>query len=163
MYSLFVWKPGESLGIVPEILYSIKGGINKNLIQCLVDLFLIKHAISLGDSVLLVPSPAKKNATVDHAMALLRGFKTHLPNSVEYSPLLRGEGRQKVRDLEERKKSKIHFSRQRIQKYKWFRDRAPVIFVDDVVTSGATVLTAWKALGRPSNFSCWCLADRRRS
>ncbi|MBL7670156.1 MAG: hypothetical protein JNM39_06695 [Bdellovibrionaceae bacterium] len=36
------------------------------------------------------------------------------------------------------------------------------IFVDDIVTTGSTALSAWKALGKPQNFQVWCVATRPR-
>lgn len=35
-----------------------------------------------------------------------------------------------------------------------------VIFVDDIVTTGATLKAAFKALGRPGRFRCWSMAVR---
>ncbi len=160
--SLFVWEPKSSLGVIPEILYAVKGGKNKILARYLVELFLIRHSINQRKPRTLIPAPSLKPGGEDHALVLLRGFSEHLPSAIEFSPLLRGQGRQRSRGLSERKKSKMQFSRKRVRRYCRFRDRAPIVFIDDVVTSGATLTAAWKALGKPSGFSCWCLADRRR-
>lgn len=35
-----------------------------------------------------------------------------------------------------------------------------IIFVDDIVTTGATLDAAYKALGQPQDFSAWCLSYR---
>jgi len=35
-----------------------------------------------------------------------------------------------------------------------------VIFVDDVITTGATARAAWLSLGRPERFVVWSLARR---
>lgn len=39
-------------------------------------------------------------------------------------------------------------------------NKRPVVFADDVLTTGFTALAAYKALGRPKNFQVWCMAWR---
>jgi predicted amidophosphoribosyltransferase len=40
-------------------------------------------------------------------------------------------------------------------------ERNPWVFVDDVFTTGATALAAWKALDRPEDFQVWTLIYRQ--
>jgi predicted amidophosphoribosyltransferase len=35
-----------------------------------------------------------------------------------------------------------------------------LVFVDDVLTTGATARAAWKTLGKPRDFAVWTLAQR---
>ena len=36
----------------------------------------------------------------------------------------------------------------------------PIVFVDDVYTTGATARAAWKSMGEPPDFSIFCFAER---
>lgn len=160
VYSLFRWKSGESLGVIPELLYLLKGGGQQTLVRHLVHLFLVKNQLSHKGPRIFVPAPAKVFSDRDHALALAEEFQRGQPQSLIFTPLVRRQGEQKTKDLAERKRSKMDFTKNRIRRYRSFRDRGQVIFVDDVVTSGSTLLTAWKTLGKPKDFQCWCLVDR---
>ena len=106
----------------------------------------------------LVPSPPRQRGDRDHAELLAQGI-SHLTGLRLERGLIRGE----VGKFQKRKGRRERLAEwgSRLQRdpraRKSFRD---VVFIDDVVTTGATAREAWRSLGRPPGFQVWVLAHR---
>lgn len=92
----------------------------------------------------------------NHALGMALALSERMDLSVE-NVLLPGEIAQKT--LNRRQRQQLRFGRLGAQG----KDFTGVLIVDDIVTTGATVGAAYRALGRPGNCEVWCLMDRRRS
>jgi predicted amidophosphoribosyltransferase len=68
---------------------------------------------------------------------------------------------QKSQDLAERAECRfqLRVDRQTVQDL-LASSPGPIVFVDDVITSGATAMAAYMALEDPSRFEVWTLANR---
>ena len=86
----------------------------------------------------------------DHAQQWAEALGQWL--EVKPQPLrLKSQGKQSQRG---------RWERQKVEFYPKDCSPGPVLFVDDVVTTGSTGLSAHKALGQPVNFAIWSLFYR---
>ncbi len=114
----------------------------------------------------IVPSPAQQNFDrPDHAEQLAKALAAVL--SAEYWPCLgRMEGvAQKSRSFHERwGAERLKLKEGLDTKTAWGRasHSRRLIFVDDVITTGATASSAYRALGQPGNFEVWTIFRRPR-
>lgn len=152
VYRLWVWS-----GINQRLylfLHSLKNGWAQKVLKDLAQYFLAQRTIEQDfKSAVIVPSPRKTGQKKDHAMV----FAKHLSeqSSIPLKDILqRGSNQefQKQKTLQERSQVKMNLLQQ--------ESLENVIFVDDVITSGSTVMAAYKALGFPRNFQVWVLAER---
>ena len=137
----------------------------------------------------LVPAPVRSSdGSSDHAFFLALSFSrlmgSHLFNPLRKYDILKKEGFQKQKTRQERKEIQFHIyqtgqerensklcssvrrSLQKPQKAnqismnKDFFKKKKVIFVDDILTTGATARAAWQALKKPRCFVIFTLAWR---
>ena len=149
--SLFHWRPDEDRQI-SKLLKSLKGGILDESFEYYAQEFLTqKKPSQLPVKTVLVPCPGKRP---DHAWALAFQFSKLL--SLPISDILEKPHGQKKHQKD---KSKHERSRLRFSCQETMRDKH-VIFIDDIVTTGASVKAARKAIGACQSFRVWALAQR---
>lgn len=158
---IFDWQPGESESL-SVLLHFLKGSGHPKAWRFYADLFWQRYRAhqnleSLKNAI-LIPSPPALPLQADHAglfcqnLAEISGLPTH--------PLLLREnsvGEQKAKSKGSRKNIKLklseNFSPQMLRNHR-------LIFIDDIVTTGATAIAAMKALKAPGRFEVWALASR---
>ena len=121
------------------------------------------HTLSIPEQGVFIPAPARKRDLRDHAF-LLAFCLSRLAGLKMLNPLCRGPvslKSQKQKNRQERKELcfdlKEGFSD---LKLKELVKNQPIIFIDDILTTGATARAAHKALGAPKKFSIFTLAHR---
>ncbi|MDZ4662620.1 MAG: hypothetical protein SGJ18_13490 [Pseudomonadota bacterium] len=154
---LFCWR--EENNIVAELIYAFKGGELKEASQRLacwilssVDTLDIKNAV-------FIPAPPRKPRNYDHATQLAQSL-SGLSGRPYFNALERvdSEGQKHLKQTERWSiKMKLNGTFE-VDALKEQR----IIFIDDVVTTGATAQAAYLALEKPRNFKVWALAYRPR-
>jgi predicted amidophosphoribosyltransferase len=100
----------------------------------------------------LVPAPSSSGRR-DHAFLLAQGL--HELTGWELKNCLQRTTQQQQKELD--KRARLRVSLQASEK---ISDEQAVLFIDDVMTTGATAQAAYLALGRPKNFFIVTLAYR---
>lgn len=106
--------------------------------------------------------PPSRSGGMDHAGVLGAELWKNFPESQLIRMKAsenRGASNQKAKSLEER--SALRFAPLELPND--VLSQARFVFVDDVVTSGATAMAAYMALGDPRRFEAWALAVRPKS
>lgn len=164
VYSLLHWSEASST-LVAQLIYHLKGGGSSALVNHLTRLFCLKHSIlEKSNDCLFVPAPPKaENRQKDHAQEWASSLTRALPIGFYFSPLLRERSRsQKQLNQSERRALRLSYRRQRVLRWSRLLKSHTVVFCDDIVTTGSTAQSAYKTLGKPSNFEVWCLAYRKK-
>lgn len=154
-WRLWDWT-GENDFFIRAVLQSLKKNTPDFVFEKISQEFLhrIISVRSLHPESVLVPAPPQRGGGRDHAFMLASSL-SRLTGFPLKTPLLREAhqgGSQKQKSLRERRAIKC-------------RVKAPVLikhclFVDDVLTTGATAFAAYEALNRPASFTILTLAFR---
>ncbi|MES2857361.1 MAG: hypothetical protein V4692_15935 [Bdellovibrionota bacterium] len=155
--SPLVWTP-ETENLIRPVLHAFKGGTSYRLARELV--LIMCEGRNLRSAV-FIPAPSSKK---DHAF-LLAKVASSLTRSEYFSPLeaIGDLRRQRDKSKEERSNREFRIKTDMVNLVNDLVDsRRQFIFIDDVITTGATVLAAFEALGRPKKFEAWSLARRPR-
>ena len=157
---LFDWNE-ENDFFIRLFLNSLKRGgpsviFNKVILEFLHRIVQIRP---LPIDAVLIPAPSNpRYHSYDHAFCLASSL-AHLAGLKLYSPLLRCFSFDKMSGQKQKtrmQRKEVHFS---VKTDIHIGEK--IIFVDDILTTGATAQAAYKALGEPENFLIFTLAWRR--
>lgn len=181
VYSLLTWNT-QNEAYVKKLIYGFKGGRAVGAAEKLATLFLSERFLSVSPSeqrdtndVLLTQAPAK---SFDHASLWAHALSIPLQTRA-YSPFrerVASSKRQKQLRQAERSERRYEIREQFAGSFaRPMSDSARedqifskkpsskrIVFADDVITSGATAMAAYMALGDPDQFEVWTLAARPR-
>jgi predicted amidophosphoribosyltransferase len=150
--TLFSWIPDQDRQ-VSKLIAQLKGGRPGRAFDFYAQRFLAGLTASIPSDSCLIPCPSRDGGP-DHAMAFARSLSKYAGIPIlDILKLPGNAGRQKAKTKQERS--------QRILEIASKADLGNVIFIDDVVTTGATANSAKRALETAVTFQVWALAHRR--
>lgn len=161
-FALANWSEQQT-DFVSKLVHGFKGGRDlraaRRLAQLLVDAR--RQDAPLPKDVLLVPAPGGRHNHA-RALALEIGEILHAPVlDILIDPKKRKvSSNQKSQALEGRFERKYEVRAPEVDLKAHIFERPTWIFIDDVITSGATAMAAYMALGDPTCFEVWTLANR---
>jgi predicted amidophosphoribosyltransferase len=165
--SLFQWIPGQQQ-VLSFLILALKGAHGGRAWQYFAEEFWRRYLSTqepFSKRVLLVPSPGQEGRR-DHAFLFTEGLAK--ASGVQICNCLKRDSMagkaQKTKSRQQR--ARVSFQWAENFSLAEFRARASdmkIVFIDDVVTTGATAKAAWKTLGKPEDFTIWSLAQRSLS
>jgi predicted amidophosphoribosyltransferase len=154
LLALFGWAPGRDQCLSKMIEALKGGGSDKDFARLARELY--NRRLSQGsitENLVFIPAPSR-NGKFDHSMAWAEALAKAFGGQL--SPCLTRASVVQQKDLKRSERSRIKLNSS--EKFSLSMDR--IVFVDDVVTSGATARAAYSALGRPCYFEVWTIAYR---
>lgn len=150
IFALFCWEQDRDRQ-TSMLVTALKGGVLPSSLEYYAQEFLFRERPHVPSNSIIVPCPGSRP---DHASQLAKKFGDLI--SIETIDLLckikPDEGTQKSKSKEQRSQIKFHCKLPVTDRH--------VIFIDDVVTTGATVRAAKQAIGPCQSFQVWALAQR---
>jgi hypothetical protein len=158
-YSLLSWNNSNDQ-LVGALAHGLKGGRHVRILEDWVVRFLYERQCLGALGYLGWAYPRSRRGDRDHAWLLAHLFREAYGSGrvvpLSYPPGPLTIGRQKHRGL--RGRSEIEFA-------EVLEDISSIdrwIFIDDVITSGATARAAFHALKKPQRYEVWTLVDRAK-
>lgn len=165
VHRIWVWNKASNFFLKP-LMYGLKGGQFLKTADRLASWLSLRLLLGMSDEgimkkkkadLVFIPAPARVLGQRDHAWRLAASLALHTGGKIE-DVLMRGKNfkPQKAKNKFQRKKLFME-----LQDSSWKSSHRNVyVFVDDVITTGATVETAYKTLGKPKYFLMAVLSDR---
>jgi predicted amidophosphoribosyltransferase len=159
VYSLFDWVPEQS-DLLSKLLIELKGPKRKAAWANWARVFWLERVSNFSDvkKVVFIPS-ASTNGRHDHAFYFAEALAEC--SGGKFVNILK-----KVTNSHQKGKSRDERAKLTIQSHvKIAADRKDTLYVlvDDVLTTGSTAYSSYRALGSPINFEVWVLAKRSLS
>jgi predicted amidophosphoribosyltransferase len=151
VHSLLKWTDDREA--VGRLIKCLKGPHSKYAFKKLAGEVL--RRASFKDKILIVP-PSKREK-FDHAWNFGEALG-EFSGAELLSPFLIQNEELEQKRLNKMERSTLTFALSK--QVKWRAKHGGFVFVDDLITTGATARAAWNALGRPTRFSAWTVACR---
>ena len=160
-FSLYSW--GENSPGFSHFVYQVKGRRSRRLLALMATQMCFQFARGYGGS---FEDLASKKLGFAFVPSTRYGFKSHgFFLALECSRILRGpliflpktQGSRAQKGKSRGERFQLHLKN---SIYSPLVKLDAIIFVDDVITSGATARAVYWALGRPKGFQVWTLFDR---
>lgn len=150
MYEWAAWSD-DTVGVV---IHALKSGCREPAWQKLAECWAARTLGETQLSPVFVPAPSRQG-TRDHARVFAESLAKVWCSRIEDCLLPTSDRAQKRLEAADRLERKF------TTKYlPVVSSHETLVFVDDVITTGATARAAYSALGRPPEFECWVLANR---
>jgi predicted amidophosphoribosyltransferase len=154
--SLFHWIEDESRPI-SKLVMSIKGGQSLFPTQYWAEKMAIQWAlgktVSQAEQWVVVAPPRHQRAKLDHGYWLAKGVSRAL--GLPMFDALENKASSRQKEVNKSQRMQAH-----VVCHEKISQDMSVLFVDDVMTTGATAIQSYKALQRPSHFEILTLARR---
>lgn len=157
VFSLFVWSNFSSQ--VENLIYSLKGGGLPEAFQSLAEEFVLRTPFCEQPTILVTP-PSLRPPDKDHAWAWGKALSNVLGCRLVCPFLWPFEFATSDFKSQKQLSKSERFERQFKLKEGIDYSGVRIVFVDDLITSGATALAAHQALKSPVNFEVWTIARR---
>ncbi|MEQ1666189.1 MAG: hypothetical protein ABL927_12525 [Bdellovibrionales bacterium] len=166
--TISIWEWGhQNEDFVRRYLHSIKGGGPKYLFnQFAEDLLHIRNNMThqtVIDKPYFIPAPGANEFVEDHAERLASSCASMFGEN-SFAVLARSKQLHQKRKSRKDRLSELDDALTLISELDFQRrdlDR-PLVFIDDIITSGGTANSAFRILGSPKNFEVWTIFHRPR-
>jgi predicted amidophosphoribosyltransferase len=149
--SLWSWR-ADNQELSRALIYGLKGQFEAPPWSKFAEL-LLQLSLPIPRGACLVPIPSKAGKP-DHAFGLTKAL--HQLTGWPIEEILKSNVETHQRELNKRQRSRIAIEKIKRKRKTYF----DYVLVDDVITSGATLHAAFRALGEPESIYGFCLMDR---
>lgn len=155
VYSLFTWTE-QSDSLLSPLIHSLKGGWAPSVVDGFAGWFTFERMRGKKVEVdAIVPAPS---LGFDHAKAwgeaLSKAIGGPIMDVLQKAP----DQVRSQRRLSAEERSELRFQ----VKVPQIAYRGPLVFADDVITTGSTAMAAYMALEDPKHFEVWTMVNRPR-